>query len=434
MNISIFGLGYVGCVSLGCLAKNGNKVIGVDVNQTKVDLVNKGKATIIEKNIDAIIESQYKLGNIYATNDYKKAVLNSDVSIICVGTPTTKSGHLDLGYIFKTAKQIGISLKEKASFYSIAIRSTVLPGTNKIFGEIVEQYSGKLRNIDFAIVSNPEFLREGSAVEDYYNPPITVLGSDNTYALNVFKEIYSKVNGKIECVDIEVAEIIKYVNNTYHALKICFANEVGNICKKINIDSHQLMKLFCMDKQLNISDYYFKPGFAYGGSCLPKDMKALKTIAHDNYISSPVIENIHESNENQKRIAIDLIEKTGRKNIGFLGLSFKQGTDDLRYSPTVEVVEYFYGKGYNIYIWDKNVHVAKLIGTNKEYINNRIPHLLSLITDDMNSVINISDCIIVTQKINNFEKIIIANKKKIFIDVVRTIDMKTNGNYIGISW
>jgi len=434
MKISIFGLGYVGCVSLGCLAKNGNNVIGVDVNQTKVDLINKGKATIIEKEIDEIIKKQYDDKNISATCDFKEAVNNSDVSIICVGTPSTANGHLNLSYIYETAKQIGSILKTKNSFHSVAIRSTVLPGTNKKVGEIIEEVSGKKRNIDFAVVSNPEFLREGSAVEDYYNPPITVLGSENEKALDIFKHIYSKVSGEIKCVDIEVAEIIKYVNNTFHALKISFANEIGNICKRLEIDSHDVMDLFCKDKQLNISNYYFKPGFAYGGSCLPKDMKALKTLAHDNYLVSPIIENIHDSNENQKKQLIKLIEETDSKRIGFIGLSFKAGTDDLRYSPSVDVIEYLYGKGYNINIWDKNVHLSKIVGSNKQYINSRLPHLSDLISDDLDKTIGNSEVIIITQKIENIEIIIKNNSHIKFIDVVRVIDRKTFDNYIGLCW
>ena len=302
MNISIFGLGYVGCVSLGCLAQNGHHVIGVDVNELKVNLINEGKATIIEKDIDTIIKEQRENNNISATLDHKSAVLNSDVTIICVGTPSTNNGHLNLDYINQTAKQIGEALKEKNLFHVIVIRSTVLPGTNKKAGEIISEVSGKKRNIDFAIVSNPEFLREGSAVEDYYNPAITVLGSDCDRAIKIVESVYDDIKAPIIKTDIEVAEIIKYVNNTFHALKICFANEIGNICKKMNIDSHKVMNIFCKDTHLNISPYYFKPGFAYGGSCLPKDLKALKTISHDNYLTSPIIESIHSSNENQKRI------------------------------------------------------------------------------------------------------------------------------------
>ena len=434
MRISIFGLGYVGCISLGCLAKNGHFMIGVDVNEIKVNLINHGLPTIIEKDIDLIIKEQYEKGNLYATTNYKEALLNTDITIVCVGTPSTDNGHLNLDYIFETAHQIGESLKAKDSFHVIAIRSTVLPGTNKKVGEIISEISGKERNIDFAVVSNPEFLREGSAVEDYYNPAITVLGSDNNKALEIMESIYYDINAPIIKTDIEVAEIIKYVNNTFHALKICFANEVGNICKKMNIDSHKVMELFCKDTHLNISPYYFKPGFAYGGSCLPKDTKALKTIAHDNYLSSPIIEAIHDSNENQKKIVINMIESTGKKKIGILGLSFKQGTDDLRYSPTVEIVEYLFGKGYNISIWDDIVQESKLVGSNKEFIQMHIPHLSKLITDNLENVVENSEIILITQKNNLFASLIDKYPQKTFIDVVRiTNDIRRN-NYQGICW
>ena len=433
MNISIFGLGYVGCVSLGCLAQNGFTVIGVDVNSHKVELINNGLPTIIEKEIDEIIKEQFIKKRISATTDFRKAVRDTDVSIICVGTPSTKEGHLNLKYIYKVAAEIGEEIKEKGKFHTIVIRSTVLPGTNQKIGEIVEQVSEKKRNIDFGIVSNPEFLREGSAVADYYNPAITVLGSDNENCLDIMAEVYHKINAPIQRVSIKEAEIIKYVNNSFHALKISFANEVGNICKELNIDSRKVMQLFCKDDQLNISPYYFKPGFAYGGSCLPKDLKGLKTLSHDNYITSPIIEAIENSNNNQKRAAISLIESQKRKNIGILGLSFKAGTDDLRYSPIVEVAEYFLGKGYSIKIYDKNVTLSKLSGTNKEYINEHIPHLSELLFERVNEVITNSELLIITHKIDGIKELIEKHNDKKFIDLVGVYDGERD-NYEGICW
>lgn len=434
MIISVFGLGYVGTVSLGCLAKNGYDVVGVDINKSKVDLINRGIPTIVEKDIDIIIREGRNNKKIEATTNYFKAIKKSEISIICVGTPSANEGHLNLSFIYKTAQQIGESIKDKKGFHCIAIRSTVLPGTNKKVGEIIEIHSGKKRNVDFAVVSNPEFLREGTAVHDYYNPPVTVLGSDSDKGMQIFSDIYAKVNGPIVRVDILTAEIIKYVNNTYHALKICFANEVGNICKKMGIDSHKVMDLFCMDTQLNISPYYFKPGFAYGGSCLPKDMKALRTLAHDLYIKTPIIENIEESNENQKKISIELIEKTGKRNIGFIGLSFKPGTDDLRYSPAVDIAEYFFGKGYNLYIWDKNVEISKLIGANKDYIELRMPHFYDIINDDIEQVVEKSEVLFITQKHEKIIEFISYYPNKIFIDTTKIIDSISSNNYHGICW
>lgn len=431
--VSIFGLGYVGCVSLGCIAQNGFKTIGVDISQNKVDLINSGKPTIIEKDIDTIIKKQHEDGNISATLDYKSAVKNSDISIICVGTPSTKEGHLNLNYIYNVAKQIGEVLAQKEKFHTIAIRSTVLPGTNKKIGEIIEEASGKKRNVDFGIVSNPEFLREGSAVADYYNPAVTVLGSDNGQSLDLMSKIYEKINAPISRVKIEEAEIIKYVNNSFHALKITFANEVGNICKELNIDSRNVMELFCKDDQLNISPYYFKPGFAYGGSCLPKDLKGLKTLSHDNYLTSPVLEAIESSNNNQKRVAINIIESHREKKIGILGLSFKAGTDDLRYSPIVEVAEYFLGKGCDIKIYDKNVTLSKISGTNKDYIDQHIPHLSELLCSDIEEVIANSELLVITHKIEGIENLIEKYKNKRFIDLVGVTEKMLN-NYEGICW
>jgi len=434
MNISIFGLGYVGCVSLACLAQNGHNVIGVDVNANKINLINNGKPTIIEKDIDNIIKEQFNNKRIKATSNYQKAIKESDISFLCVGTPSMPNGHLNLRYIYKVAEEIGDALRNKNSFHIVVIRSTVLPGTNKKVGAIIEKLSGKKRNKEFSIVSNPEFLREGTAVKDYYNPAITVLGGDHNASLKMMSEIYKSVNAPIELVDIEVAEIIKYVNNSFHAVKIVFGNEVGNICKKLNIDSHKVMELFVKDDHLNISPYYFKPGFAYGGSCLPKDLKGLKTIAYDNYLSSPLLNSIEDSNTHQKQLAYEMILETGKRNIAILGLSFKAGTDDLRYSPIVEVAERLLGKGFNITIFDEKVNLTKVSGTNKDYIDAHIPHLSKLISDDLNEVISSSEVIIITQKNIVSEKLFYQYPKKIFIDLVRITNVKSINNYRGLCW
>lgn len=434
MKISVFGLGYVGCVSLGCLAKNGHHLTGVDVNSFKVDLINKGQATILEKDIDTIIKSGYDQGRIRATMDAKEAVLNTDLSIICVGTPSSPQGHLNLSFIFKTAEQIGEALKDKNRFHVVTIRSTVLPGTNEKFGKIVEEVSGKKRGKHFSIVSNPEFLREGSAVKDYYNPSVTVIGGDHEQAVEMVASLYKELDAPIEKTEIKIAEIIKYVNNSYHALKIVFANEVGNICKAMDIDSHKVMELFCSDTSLNISPAYFKPGFAYGGSCLPKDLKGLVTLGHDNYLYTPVLSGIESSNENQKKKAFELVTQFGKKNICFIGLSFKEGTDDLRYSPSVDLAEMLIGKGYNITICDKNVHMSKLIGANEAYINERLPHLSDLLCSDVEQAISDSEVVIVNHR--NFEacKYFELLKDKKVIDLVRVEELKALPQYEGLCW
>ena len=435
MEISIFGLGYVGCVSLGCLAKNGHQVIGVDIHQQKVDLINKGLPTIVEKDIDTIIAEEFKNGKIRATNDANDAVANSEISIICVGTPSSKRGNLNLDFIYKVAEQIGQALKNKNSFHSVVIRSTVLPGTNEKVGEIIAEFSGKKRNKDFSIVSNPEFLREGTAVKDYYHPSITVLGGDSEIALEKVAALYKELPAPIEIVDIRVAEIIKYVNNSFHAVKVTFANEVGNISKSLGIDSHKVMELFCKDTHLNISPTYFKPGFAYGGSCLPKDLSGMVTLGKDNFINIPMLSHIDASNENQKKIAYDLIAAQKFKKIAFLGLAFKEGTDDLRYSPSVDLAEKLLGKGYSLKIYDKNVHISKLIGSNKSYIDEVLPHLSILITDNLGEAIEHADIVVLNHRNLDLENYLDAlSKKKAVIDLVRVKTTEQLPNYIGLNW
>lgn len=435
MRISIFGLGYVGCVGAACLAKLGHEVIGVDVNENKVRLINDGKPTIIEEGIAELCQEAHEKGLMTASTDAREAVLSSDISFIVVGTPSSKEGHLNLNYIFTVAQRIGKALKDKNDFHIVAIRSTVLPGTNEKVGKILEEESGKRRNVDFAVVSNPEFLREGSSVKDYFNPPLTLVGTDNTIAENTFRELYKDIHAEFICTEIKVAEIMKYVNNTFHALKIVFGNEVGNICKRLNIDSHEVMDIFCKDRQLNISPYYFKPGFAYGGSCLPKDMKALKTLAHDLYVDVPVIDSIHPSNENQKDLAVQAIMSKGKRNIGILGLSFKSGTDDLRCSPIVDVVERLLGKGCSIKIYDKNVVVSELTGTNKDFIMAKIPHLQHFVSSDLDAVCSGSDLLVVTNKEKEFEGLLTQYPGKVIIDMVRQWrEVDYDGYYEGLSW
>ncbi len=435
MNISYFGLGYVGCVGAACCAKLGHHVIGNDVSENKVNLINQGRPTIIEAEIDELVKEAHDKGLLEATMDYHYAVHNSEISFIVVGTPSSKEGHLNLNYIYGVAREIGEALKDKESFHVVAIRSTVLPGTNKKVGEIIEEASGKNRNVDFTVVSNPEFLREGTAVQDYLNPPLTLIGTDNEKAEAMFRELYKDIPGEFIATDIEVAEIMKYVNNTYHALKIVFGNEVGNICKGLGIDSHKVMEIFCKDKQLNISPYYFKPGFAYGGSCLPKDSKALRTLAHDLYVDVPVIMAIDSSNEIQKKNAIDIIESKGKRKIGILGLSFKSGTDDLRCSPIVDVAEALLGKGYEIHIYDKNVRVSQLTGTNADFIAAKLPHLHDIITDDLDAVCSECDVLVITNKEKEFADVPAKYPHKAIVDLVRQFkEIDYEGNYEGISW
>ena len=435
MGISIFGLGYVGCVSLGCLAKNGHTVTGVDISTIKVGQINEGKSTIIEKDVNELIAAGRAAGLISATTDGISAVMNSGISIVAVGTPSTDKGHLDLQYIFRVAENIGEALINKDTFHIIAIRSTIMPGTCDKFAAIVEGISGKKRNLDFALVDNPEFLREGTAVHDYFNPPLTLIGSDDMKAAEMVADLYRQLPGEIIITELRIAEIMKYINNTYHALKISFANEIGNICTEVGIDSFKVMEIFCKDKHLNISPYYFKPGFAFGGSCLPKDLKGFQTLAHDLYVEVPVIDSINKTNDIQIQRAVKFIYKYWNKKLGFLGLSFKAGTDDLRNSPTVTVIEALLGKGCDITIYDKNINLAMLTGTNKEYIDSRIPHLATLLTNDSQKLINDCDVIIINTKEPEFVGMVNKIEGKIIMDFVRLDEsLLARNDYFGINW
>ena len=309
MRISIFGLGYVGSVSLACLAQNGHVVVGVDISQEKVKLINQGQPPIIEKDLGRIIKAQRLQRTISATSDAESAVLQTEVSFVCVGTAPKKEGHLNLDGVFGVAQEIAAGIAKKRSFHVVVIRSTVMPGTNRKITELIEQISKKTSGKDFAVVSNPEFLREGTAVHDFYGPPYTLIGTADKRAFETMKRVYKRIDAPIVHADTKIAELIKYVNNSFHALKICFANEIGSICKALDIDSHRLMETFCLDSKLNISPSYLKPGFAYGGSCLPKDLRALCAIAHDHYIKCPVLENIEISNATHKdRVFEKIIE------------------------------------------------------------------------------------------------------------------------------
>lgn len=434
MDISIFGLGYVGCVTAGCLARYGHRVTGVDVNEAKVKMIESGIPTIVERDINELIASGVSSGRIFATVDAEEAVKKSDVSIICVGTPSDREGHLDLSGIFQTAHEIGAALKTKETFHTILIRSTVPPGTNDKTGKIIEQVSGKVRNTDFAVVSNPEFLREGSAVSDFMNPPFTVAGSDSERGIEISRSVYSAIDAPFQVVSTGAAEMIKYINNAYHALKITFANEVGEICKSIGIDSLELMQLFIRETHLNTSGAYLMPGFAYGGSCLPKDLLALRTLAHDSYLETPVIASIDKSNRNHIEYALKKIMERGLINVGILGLSFKPGTDDLRNSPMVTFAEQLIGKGYQVRIYDGNINASRLLGANREYISNHLPHFVSLLQNDIDDVVRTSDLIVISHRDKKFRDALFGNPEKEFFDLAGVIEGDKPANYEGLCW
>ena len=438
MNISIFGMGYVGCVSGACLSQLGHNVTGVDVNQTKVDMINSGKSPIIENEINEIVRDMVNAKKFKATTSTHEAILNSDVAILCVGTPSNKNGSLGLDAIKNVVQQIGTALKEINKYLVIVVRSTVLPGTvNDIVIPLLEESTGKKAGKDFGVCMNPEFLREGTSVYDFYNPPKNVIGEFDKRSGDAVEEIYKDIKAPLFRTEIKVAEMVKYSDNCFHALKVSFANEIGNICKELGIDSHKVMNIFCSDTKLNLSPYYLKPGFAFGGSCLPKDLRALTYEAKILDVETPVLNSILPSNKLQVSRTINKILEYKGKQIGFLGLSFKGGTDDLRESPIVDIIETILGKGMSIKIYDKFVSIAKLMGANKDYIENVIPHISSLMENDPYKMAKSADVIVVANKSDEFKDIILSlNENQVVIDLVRITEdgHGLKADYYGLCW
>ncbi len=437
MNISIFGLGYVGVVTAGCLASMGHRVTGVDINEVKVQMLSDGISPIIEKDLPELLENNRKKGLIQATTDTRQAILETEMSIICVGTPSRSNGCLDTRYIEAVCREIGEVLKEKEEKHILIFRSTMIPGTMRgIVIPMLESYSGKINGEGFDAAFNPEFLRESTAVFDFYNPPKTVVGADSDEVAQKILSIYGEVTGERITTDIEVAEMVKYVDNNFHALKITFANEIGMLCKNLGLDSHQVMNIFMKDTKLNISATYLRPGFAFGGSCLPKDLRAISCLARMHDVETPLLNSLMVSNTMQVTNAAKKIMSFGKKKIGLAGFSFKEGTDDLRESPMVELIEILLGKGYDIKLYDRNVFLSRLLGANKEYITEKIPHISSLMVDTLDELLEDREIIVIGNKDKEFERILTdaGADQKIF-DLVRIGDIsKAGDNYEGISW
>jgi GDP-mannose 6-dehydrogenase len=397
MKISIMGLGYVGAVSAGCLAKEGHEVIGVDPQQAKVDLINAGKTPIIEKDIGEIIERAVAEGRLRATTDVLGAVRHTDLSLICVGTPSLGNGHIDLKYVRRVCEQIGEALKDHPG-HTVVVRSTMLPGTMRnVVIPTLESSSGLKAGEDFGVCLNPEFLREGTAVQDYFHPPKTVIGELDRASGDVVAKIYGHLPGPVIRTDYETAEMVKYADNTWHALKVAFANEVGNICKALHLDSHKLMEIFCQDTKLNLSPYYLKPGFAFGGSCLPKDLRALAYRASRLDLKMPLLEAVLPSNESHLRRAIEAVrDLPGR--LGIFGLAFKENTDDLRESPVVAMIEQLIGKGREIRIFDPHIQLDRIYGSNRNFVTAALPHIGKLLAPSLDEVLGWAESVVVAQK------------------------------------
>lgn len=436
MKISIFGLGYVGAVSAGCLAADGHEVIGVDPNQTKVDLINQGYTPIIEKDIGEMIAKSVAEGKLRATTDVREAVMGSELSLICVGTPSQLNGNLDLSYVRRVCEEIGAAIKEKADFHVVVARSTMLPGSMRsVVIPSLELTSGKKAAVDFGVCNNPEFLREGTAVYDYRNPPKTVIGESDSRAGDLLVKLYEHMQAPLIRTDLETAEMVKYTDNNWHAVKVAFANEIGNICKAVGIDGHKVMEIFCQDTKLNLSSYYMKPGFAFGGSCLPKDVRALTYKGRSLDLELPLLNAVMPSNQKQIDKAIAMITGKGKRKVGILGFAFKAGTDDLRESPIVEVIEYLIGKGYDLKLYDKNVNLAALTGANRDYILNHIPHISKLMVDNLDEVLNHAETIVIGNGAEEFRSVPDNLKPdQVVIDLVRVVKSQSGAQYDGICW
>ena len=437
MRISVFGLGYVGVVSAACLATDGHVVVGVDPNETKVDQIASGRSPIVETDIDEMVRAQVAAGRLSATMDVAAAVRDTELSLICVGTPSQGNGSLDLKYVARVCEQIGAALAHKSGFHVVVARSTMLPGTMRdLVIPTLERCSGKVEGRDFGVCGNPEFLREGTAVYDYRNPPKTVIGETDARSGDVLASVYAGLKAPLIRTDVDTAEMVKYADNVWHALKVCFANEIGNVCKALAIDSHRVMDIFCQDTKLNLSPYYLKPGFAFGGSCLPKDVRALSFKARTLDVPLPVIGSILESNELQIRRGVDMIMARGSRRIGVLGFSFKAGTDDLRESPMVEVIERLIGKGYDLRLYDRNVAIARLIGANRDFILNHIPHISRLMVDSIDDVLAHGDTIVVGNGAREFADVGARLRDgQALVDFVRIAQERSNGRqYDGICW
>jgi len=480
MKVSVFGLGYVGCVSAACLAGMGHEVIGVDVNRVKVDLVNDGKAPVVEERIGELIAEVVAGGTLRATTDVREAIAGSDVSLVCVGTPSEPNGSLCTTYLERVTEEIGAALAEKQAEkqaarragkqdgertspagkqaeaqaeiqagtkagqfgqgvrHTVVFRSTMLPGTClNLLVPLLEKHAGGLAGVDVGVAVNPEFLREGTSVRDFFDPPKTVVGELDPASGDTVLELYEGLPGEVFRVPVPTAEAIKYADNAFHGLKIGFANELGAVCQALGVDSHQVMDVFLADRKLNISPAYLRPGFAFGGSCLPKDLRSLVHAAQRADVSVPILAHVLPSNSAHLERAVELVERTGRRRVGLFGLSFKPGTDDLRESPLVELAERLFGKGYDLRIHDAHVSLSRLLGANREYVETRLPHLAQLLADSVEEVLDHAEVCLVGTRDPAVLAALPHGDGPVIIDLVRLPDAETRRaepGYVGLAW
>jgi GDP-mannose 6-dehydrogenase len=437
MNVSIFGLGYVGAVSAACLADLGHTILGVDPNDEKVRLINEGRSPVVEAELEELTGRAVSRKRLRAIQDPQAAVLETEVTFICVATPSKTNGDLDFRYLEKVCAEIGAALAAKPTFHVVVVRSTILPGTLQgLLIPLLERHSGRRAGVDFGVCNNPEFLREGTAVHDFRNPPKTVIGATDSRSADLVQGLYAGLPGPFIRCPIEVGEMVKYADNTWHAVKVAFANEIGKICKSAGVDSHAVMDIFCQDTKLNLSPYYMKPGFAFGGSCLPKDLRALTYRARSRDVTTPLLSSLLFSNREQVEHGLDMIMAGQSKSVGILGFSFKAGTDDLRESPLVEVIERLIGKGYDLRLYDRNVNIAKLTGANREYIMKVIPHIERLMVGTVQEVLEHAEVIVIGNRAEEFTQIAARLRpEQRVVDFVRIRQIEENhANYAGLCW
>lgn len=438
LSISVFGMGYVGSVSAACFAHVGHKVTGVDVSPAKVEMMAAGRSPIIEARMSELVEEGHRSGMLHATTDAAEAVRNSEISFVCVGTPSLRSGKLDLGYVERVVHEIGIALQKKNSYHVIVLRSTVLPGTTEsLVIPTLEKASGRRAGVDFAVCYNPEFMREGSAVADFLQPPYTVLGAQEPKHLILARQLYSTISSPVFETSIAVAEMVKYVCNAFHAVKIGFANEVGSLCKSLGVDAEAVTKIYTADTKLNISPAYLSPGFAFGGSCLPKDLRALGHRAKELDLALPLLESVLPSNAQHIDRAVEAVLRTNKRKIAFLGLSFKPGTDDLRESPQVQMIKRLLGEGCQVRVWDRDVSLGRLAGSNRQYIEEVIPHIGSLLSADVEDVVRSGEVVVIATKVDKDQLSRCLARDQIVIDLINLASASrpaSAASYQGICW
>ncbi len=436
LRIAVFGLGYVGTVCAGCLADLGHTVVGVDVAQVKVDMLNSGQSPVLEPGLTDSLQRAVQAGRLRATTNAFEAVAATDLAFVCVGTPSLPNGGQDLTYISRVAGGIGQALRERKAFYGVVIRSTVLPGsTEEVVAKAVEAESGSCVGERFAVASNPEFLREGTALADFHSPPFTIVGTSDERLRQMLEAIYREIDAPFLVTEVRAAEMVKLASNAFHAAKIVFANEVGTLCKEFGVDGRVVMDLFVQDRKLNVSDKYLRPGFAFGGSCLPKDLRALSRFGRIRDAEVPMLDAVLRSNEVHIRRAIRMVEETGKRSVGLLGLTFKPGTDDLRESPVVELAQTLLGRGHQLRIYDPYLNLARLTGANKRFIDGQIPHLAELLVPTAEEAVRASEVVVVAYDAEEFRPAIAAlNGAHRLIDLAGVARQAGLAGYEGIAW